>query len=103
VLEFENKNEELNIEKLYLFALKSPITRDKYKRRLQTFFEFIGIEVVTFQEKCLGFVDRSKIKGGNQWAFNSILKFLRFHLERVNRRDYWVHHSKLYQKYQIIL
>ncbi len=75
MLEFENKNEELGIEELYLFALKSPITRDKYKRRLQTFFEFIGIDDVTFQEKCLDFVNRSKIEGGNQWAFNSILKF----------------------------
>jgi len=56
VLEFQNKNEEPGIEELYLFALKSEDTRDKYKRRLQNFFEFVGIEGITFQEKCDNFV-----------------------------------------------
>lgn len=86
MLEFENKNEELDTEELYLFALKSPVTRDKYKIRLQTFFGFIGIEGESFQEKCDNFVARSKLDG-SQWVFNSILKFLRYHLERVDRKE----------------
>ncbi len=56
MLEFQNKNEEPGIKELYLFVLKSKVTRDKYKRRLQTFFEFVGIEGFRFQEKCDNFV-----------------------------------------------
>jgi integrase len=86
VLEIEKQSEEPDIHELYFFALKSPVTRDKYKRRLLTFFEFIGIAGESFQVKCIEFVNRSKVEG-NQWAFNTILKFLRFHLERVNRKE----------------
>lgn len=89
MLEFENlnNNEEPDIEELYLFALKSPVTRDKYKRRLQTFFEFIGVEGESFEAKCNSFINRSKVEGGSQWVFNSILGFLKFYLQRVNLKE----------------
>ena len=39
-----------------LLGIKNIRLRDKYKRRLQTFFEFVGIEGFRFQEKCGNFV-----------------------------------------------
>ncbi len=87
MLESNNNIKEPSIEELYQFALKSPVTRDKYKRRLQTFFEFIGIEGNSFQQRCEDFVVHSKSQGGNNWVFNTVLKFVKFHLDRVNRKE----------------
>lgn len=78
--------QELNVWSLYLFALKSPVTREKYKTRLEKFFNFIGMEGQNTEEKSNTFVEKVKAEG-NQWAFNSILKFMQFHLERVNRKE----------------
>ena len=69
-----------------IILLKSAVTRDKYKRRLENFFNFIGINGESFQDKCNDFYKQSKLKG-NEWAFNSVLQFLKFHLERVNRKE----------------
>ena len=82
----QHNNQELDIWSLYLFALKSPVTREKYKTRLEKFFSFIGMEGQTTEEKSNTFVEKVKTEG-NQWAFNSILKFMQFHLERVNRKE----------------
>jgi hypothetical protein len=37
-------NQELDIWSLYLFGLKSPVTKEKYKTRLDKFFNFLGLE-----------------------------------------------------------
>ncbi|MBA3750956.1 MAG: hypothetical protein H0X03_08740 [Nitrosopumilus sp.] len=50
------------------------------------FFNFIGIEGQTVEEKSIIFIDKSKIEG-NQWVFNAILRFMQFHLDRVNRKE----------------
>ena len=45
LVENQNKNNsELNAWSLYLFALKSPVTREKYQTRLDKFFKFIGLD-----------------------------------------------------------
>jgi hypothetical protein len=79
-------NQELDIWSLYLFGLKSPITKEKYKTRLDKFFNFLGLEGKNVEEKSIKFINLSKTEG-NQWVFNSILKFMQFHLERVNRKE----------------
>lgn len=79
-------SEELGIWKLYLFALKSPLTREKYQKRMEKFFEFIGMEGKTVEEKSLIFVKKSHSEG-NQWVFNSVLKFMLYQLDRVNRKE----------------
>ena len=38
------QNEEVNIWNLYLYAMKSPITKQKYQKRLEKIFDFVGIE-----------------------------------------------------------
>ena len=36
---------------LYLYAMKSPVTRDKYQKRLGKFFDFIILEGATIEDK----------------------------------------------------
>jgi hypothetical protein len=80
-VEQENNNinikdsQELGIWSLYLFALKSPVTREKYKTRLDKFFNFIGLKGDTVEEKSDSFIERYKVEGG-QWVFHSILKLI---------------------------
>ena len=46
--QYQNNNnnniKEQDIWSLYLYALKSPVTRQKYQKRLEKFFDFLGIE-----------------------------------------------------------
>jgi len=89
LVEQENNNNQTlaqDIWSLYLFALKSPVTRQKYKTRLDKFFNFIGLEGNTTEERSNNFIQKYKTEGG-QWVFNCILKFMQFHLERVNRKE----------------
>ena len=65
-----NNQDELSIWKLYLYALKSPLTREKYEGRIDKFFDFLGVEGKNVEEKSLKFVNKSK-EEGNQWVFNS--------------------------------
>ena len=47
-----NDNTDFNIWPLYLFA-KSTITREKYQKRLEKFFDFIGLEGRDIEEKSM--------------------------------------------------
>jgi len=89
LVEQENNNidnQDNDIWSLYLFALKSSVTREKYKTRLDKFFKFIGLEGNTVEERSNNFIQKYRKEGG-QWVFNCILKFMQFHLERVNRKE----------------
>jgi len=44
-------NEVIDIWSLYLYAMKSPVTRQKYQKRLEIFFDFIKVERNTIEEK----------------------------------------------------
>ncbi len=67
--------------KLFVFSLRSPYTKETYFRRLRRFFDAIGIEGNTFENRCNSFA----IKGTEdpKWAFNLILRFVQFEKERV--------------------
>jgi hypothetical protein len=79
-------NEESNAYSLFLYAVRSPVTRDYYLRRLRTFFNHIGLLVNgTMEERCNLFAARG-IRDPN-WAFHCIIKFLQFHRERVEREE----------------
>jgi hypothetical protein len=74
--------------------MKSPVTRQKYQKRLEKFFEFLGMEGATVEDKSKSFLNRIHIEEENtgnnnnsQWVFNSVLKFMQFHLDRVNRKE----------------
>jgi hypothetical protein len=66
VPELNEKNERPDVTEMYYFALKSKVTRDKYKRRLENFFNFIGINGESFQDKCNDFCKQSKLKGNKK-------------------------------------
>ncbi len=58
MLELKNDGE-LGIWKPYLFALKSPLTGEKYQKRMEEFFEFMGMEGKTVEEKSSSFVKKN--------------------------------------------
>ena len=68
--------EESNAYSLFVYAIKSQVTRNFYLRRLKIFFNYINLQSdLTKEERCNYFAN----KGTNDqnWAFNSILKFLK--------------------------
>jgi integrase len=87
VVENQNNNGiEQDFWSLYLYAMKSSVTREKYQKRLEKFFNYIDIEGKTIEEKSKAFVKRAKNEG-NDWTFNSILKFMQFQLDRANKKE----------------
>jgi len=81
-----NSQEELSIWKLYLFALKSPLTREKYQGRIDKFFDFLALEGKSVEDKSLRFIQKAESEG-NQWVFNNVLKFMMYQLDRVNQKE----------------
>ncbi len=84
--EIKDNPEELDLWSLYLYALKSPVTREKYQKKLEKFFDFQGLDGVNVEEKNKSFMVRVE-KDGNHWVFNNLLRFMQFHLDRVNRKE----------------
>jgi hypothetical protein len=70
---------------LYLYSMKSPVTRDKYQKRLGKFFDFIGLEGSTIEERSRAFVEMAR-KDSN-WTFNNILRFIQFQNSRVIQKE----------------
>jgi integrase len=62
------------------------VTREKYQKRLEKFFDSLNIEGKTIEEKSIKFV-KLVGKEGNGWLFNSILKFMQYQLDRANRKE----------------
>jgi hypothetical protein len=70
---------------LYLYSMKSPVTRDKYQKTLGKFFDFIGLEGSTIEERSRAFVEMAR-KDSN-WTFNNILRFIQFQNSRVIQKE----------------
>jgi hypothetical protein len=69
---------------LFLYAMNSPVTRDRYTTRLRRFFSFIGIKGEV-EEQCRIFIE--KVNKDNEFAFRSIISFLHAQKERVDRKE----------------
>lgn len=77
---------ESNPYSLFVYAVRSPLTREYYLRRLRKFIDFLGIEQQkTLEERCNIFAQCGK--EDNNVAFNWIIKFLQFQKERVEKGD----------------
>jgi hypothetical protein len=85
VKEEEQLESDPNPWTLYLYAMKSPVTRDKYQKRLGKFFDFIRLEGDSIEEKSIVFVEMAR-KDSN-WTFNNILRFIQFQNSRVNQKE----------------
>ena len=70
---------------MFLHAMKSPVTKAKYSRRLEMFFDFLKIPGESLKEKCLTFVNNGK--DNVHWVFTNILKFVLFHKERIHKKE----------------
>ena len=84
---------------LYLYAIKSPATKEKYLLRLKKFLGFLYLEKEedgNLEDKARAFVKKGK--DDNVWAFNSILRFILFQKERVTRKEITVGTIRNYVK-----
>jgi hypothetical protein len=73
----EQSLEESNAYSLFVYAIRSQVTRDYYLRRLKIFFNYINLEYEkTMEERCNYFADKGT-KDPN-WAFNCIVRFLQY-------------------------
>jgi hypothetical protein len=45
---------------LFLYGMKAPMTREKYRGRLAKFFDFIGLTEGTMEERAKTSTERSK-------------------------------------------
>jgi integrase len=72
---------------LYVYAIRSPVTRDVYLRRLRIFFNHIQSLSMneTMDIRCNIFAEKST--SNSKWVFSKILKFLRFQKERVENEE----------------
>ena len=74
----------------FLFAINSPVTRERYSTRLSSFFVHIGIEGTTMEERCRRFVEKVKESeeenGNSKWANASVIKFLQYQKNRWEKK-----------------
>jgi integrase len=70
---------------LFLYGMKAPMTREKYRGRLAKFFDFIGLTEGTMEERAKTFTERCKKQP--EWVFVSILRFAQTQKERVSNGE----------------
>lgn len=70
---------------LFLNAMRSPVTKDRYSTRVAKFFDFIGIPGKTLEQKAKAFAKKGK--NDTNWALSSILKFVYFQKERIEKKQ----------------
>jgi DNA topoisomerase VI subunit A len=97
---------ELDPWSLYIYAMKAPMTRDKYQTRLAKFLDFIGMlqgaSATTLEGRARAFAKKGK--EDNIWALNNVLRFVQFQKDRVDKkRDNLSHIEELCKKYQTVL
>jgi hypothetical protein len=79
---------ELQFETAYnafVFAIRSPVTREKYLGRLAYFLSYVGITEGNIENRCNILGQRSK--EDPVWLTNNILKYLQIHRQRVEQRE----------------
>lgn len=70
---------------LFLYGIKSPMTKDRYLRRLGHFFDFLALSG-TMDEKAVSLM--SQIQGrGTPWITTKIIAYIQHHKERAERGD----------------
>ena len=75
-----------NTYSLFVYAIRTQITRDYYLRRLRTFFDFIKIlPNAEIERRCNHFAALA-IKDP-KWTFGIIINFLQYQKERVEREE----------------
>jgi hypothetical protein len=93
---------------MFILAIRSPVTREKYLQRIGYFFDFLEIlkiddsgNIISIEKRFNAF--SLKAKEDTNWLINSIVRYLQFHRQRVYRRDNRFDPEKLHQANQVIL
>lgn len=66
---------------MFVYAIKSPLTKKKYEGRLSKFFDFTGIAGETLEGRCAAFEQKSR--ADPNWVTCAIIKFLQSLKQRV--------------------
>jgi integrase len=66
--------------------MKSPLTRQKYVGRIDKFFDFLGLEGITVEQKSKMLLQKAQ-ENGNEWVFNCVLRFMCYQLDRNKRKE----------------
>ncbi len=69
---------------LFIFAINSPLTKEKYVPRLNKFFDFVNLKG-TIQERCITFVKNAKEEPS--WVVGCVIRFLQMNKESVERKE----------------
>src|SRR5918995_254517 len=77
---------ESNPYSLFIYEVRSQVTRDYYLRRLRIFFNHINLLPVGTMEQRCNLLAANGLKDPN-WAFSCIVKFLQFQRERVEKEE----------------
>jgi hypothetical protein len=71
---------------LFLYAIRSQVTKDYYFRRLKIFYNYISLlQGGTIEQRCNLFAANGK--RNPSWAFSCIVRFLQYQKERVEREE----------------
>lgn len=89
-MQIENQEERSENESdpyfIFLYAIRSEITKDYYLRRLRIFFNHLNLlPDRTMKERCNEFA--SKGLKDPKWALHGIIRFMQFQRERVEREE----------------
>jgi hypothetical protein len=76
----------INAYSLFVFAIRTQITRDYYLRRLRTFFDFIKLlPNASIEKRCNHFA--SLATKDHDWTVGKIITFLQYQKSRVERQE----------------
>ena len=71
---------------MFVYAIRSPYTKESYFRRLRRFFDTINFcKGEPLDKRCNTFAYSGR--RNSNWAFNNILKFLQSQKERVEKKE----------------
>ncbi len=58
---------------IFLYGMKAPMTREKYRGRLAKFFDFVGLTEGSMEDRAKTFTQRGKKE--LDWVFVTVLRF----------------------------
>ena len=68
----------------FLYALKAPDSKRQYPRRLEYFFDYLGL-TGTLKEKCLVFSNQAK--NDLRWTQHQLMQYIQFQKDRSDKGD----------------
>ena len=68
------------------FAIRSPITRQKYLQRIAYFMRFVGINDGNIQQRC-NTLGQKEAQEDSKWLTNNVIRYLQIHRQRLEKRE----------------